>query len=83
MTGAPQVLVVGAGPVGVSAALMLAGRRFGVDLPVVAATVERLGTTPFHRSRILVPSPLPIEDVLAELRRHGAWAAESTPGAVR
>lgn len=68
---------------GSPSALMLAGRRFGVDLPVVAATVERLGTTTFHRSRILVPSPLPIEDVLAELRRHGAWAAESTPGAVR
>lgn len=70
-------------PPGSPTALTLVSRRFGVDLPVLAATVEQLGTTTFHRSRIVVPKPLPVADVLAELRRHGAQADESTQGAAR
>lgn len=60
------------------AALTLAERHFGVDLPVLAGTVEHLGGTTFSRMRVLVPSSLDPDRVADVLRTHGAQASLST-----
>lgn len=62
-------------------ALTAVGRELGVDLPVLAGTVETLGGTAFHRQRVLVPPPLQVDDVLAALQRSGAKAGRTASGA--
>lgn len=64
---------------GDAAALTHAERQFGIDLPVLAGTVEHLGGTTFSRMRILVPPQLDPEQVADILRGHGAQAARSMP----
>ncbi len=56
-------------------ALTHAQRHFGVDLPVLAGTVEHLGGTTFSRMRILVPPQLSPPDVADVLRSRGAQVA--------
>lgn len=63
---------------GDAAALTLAERHFGVDLPVLAGTVENLGGKTFSRMRILVPPSLDPEQVASILHAHGAQASLST-----
>ncbi len=63
---------------GDAAALTHAERHFGVDLPVLAGTVEHLGGTTFSRMRILVPPQLNPEQVAEVLRGHGAQATRFT-----
>lgn len=62
---------------GDAAALTHAERHFGVDLPVLAGTVEHLGGTTFSRMRILVPPSLDPGQVAGILHAHGAQAALS------
>lgn len=61
-------------------ALTAVGREFGVDLPVLAGTVETLAGITFQRHRVLVPAPLEADDVVSALRRRGAQAAARTGG---
>ena len=61
-------------------ALTAVGREFGVDLPVLAGTVETLAGITFQRHRVLVPAPLEADDVVSALRRRGAQAAAHTGG---
>lgn len=58
-------------------ALTAASRFFGVELAIVAGTIEHLGGTTFHRLRVLVPWPLSPGEVVARLRGLGARAAVS------
>ncbi len=60
---------------GDAAALTHAERHFGVDLPVLAGTVEHLGGTTFSRVRVLVPPELDATTVADVLRGHGAQAS--------
>ena len=62
---------------GDAAALTHAERHFGIDLPVLAGTVEHLGGTTFSRMRILVPPQLDPEQVADVLRGHGAQTSRS------
>lgn len=68
--------------------LTAAERHFGVDLPVVAGTIEHLADTTFHRARVLVPSGTDADAVVDFLRDAGAAAARTTaegaaPGSTR
>ena len=65
-----EVLQAGS-PTGPSA-ISRASARLGVELPVVAATVEELAGVTFRRARVAVPSGLSPDRVLAELGRAGA-----------
>ncbi len=67
-----EVLEVTSG--GRSTAQAEASRHFGVELGVVAATVEQLGGTTFGRWRLLVPPPLDADAVVAHLRSRGVRA---------
>jgi D-methionine transport system ATP-binding protein len=58
--------------------LTAAERHFGVDLPVVAGTIEHLAGTTFHRARVLVPDGTDADVVIAFLRVAGADAARAT-----
>ncbi len=60
---------------GETAALTRAERQFGVDLPVLAGTVEHLGGSTFSRMRILVPPQLDPVTVVNVLHQHGAQAS--------
>ncbi|MCC6496409.1 MAG: ATP-binding cassette domain-containing protein [Propionibacteriaceae bacterium] len=60
-------------------ALAAAGGSLGVDLPILAGTIEHLGGTTFHRLRVLVPRPLDPVEVVARLHSLGARAAVSGP----
>jgi len=62
---------------GATPALTALGRELGVDLPVVAGTVETLGGVTFARHRAVVPPPLRPDEVVAGLRRLGASAART------
>ncbi len=55
--------------------LTAAERHFGVDLAVVAGTIEHLGGTTFHRARVLVPAGTDPDAVIGFLRAAGADAA--------
>lgn len=72
------------GPTKVSA-LTRVGRHLGVDLPVVAGVIERLGEATFERYRVLVPPSADAADVLAQLRLRGAQAelSEACAGVAR
>ena len=59
-------------------ALTAVGRELGVDLPVLAGTIETLAGVTFQRHRVLVPNPLEPDDVVSALRRRGAQAALAT-----
>ena len=63
--------------------LTAAERHFGVDLPVVAGTIEHLAGTTFHRARVLVPAGTDAEEVIGFLRSSGADAARHGAGVAR
>ena len=58
--------------------LTAAERHFGVDLPVVAGTIEHLAGTTFHRARVRVPDGTDADQVIGFLAEAGAAAARST-----
>lgn len=62
-------------------ALTAVGRELGVDLPVLAGTVETLAGIAFQRHRVLVPAALDPDDVVSALRRRGAQASTHANGA--
>lgn len=57
--------------------LTAAERHLGVDLPVVAGTIEHLAGTTFHRARVLVPEGTDADAVISFLIDAGADAARS------
>lgn len=63
--------------------LTAAERHFGVDLPVVAGTIEHLAGLTFHRARVRVPSGTDVTGVIALLTEVGADAAISAAEVVR
>ena len=67
--------VLQAGAAGEASVLAATSTQFGVDLPVLAGTVEQLSGTTFQHWRVAVPAPLNPEDVVARLRDRGAQAA--------
>ncbi len=66
---------------GTAPKLTAAERHFGVDLPVVAGTIEHLAGTTFHRARVLVPAGTDPNGVIGFLTDAGASAART--GALR
>lgn len=75
----PNVEVLDAVAPGGIQVLAEAGRRLGVDLPVVAGTIEQLGSRTFHRYRVQVPTGTDAGEVVALLAELGARAALSAP----
>ena len=71
--GVIEVLQTGAA--GEASVLAATSTQLGVDLPVLAGTVEQLSGTTFQHWRVAVPAPLNPEDVVARLRDRGAQAA--------
>ena len=63
--------------------LTAAERHFGIDLPVLAGTIEHLAGTTFHRARVRVPAGTDADQVIAFLGDVGAAAARSTAEVVR
>lgn len=63
--------------------LTAAERHFGVDLPVLAGTIEHLAGTTFHRARVRVPDGTSAGQVIDFLGEVGASAALSVEEAVR
>ncbi len=80
--GTVEVLDVGRD--GELSALTTASRHFGVDFPVVAATVERLAGTTFGRWRVQVLPPLSPDEVVGYFSATGVQAGvTATTGSVR
>ena len=80
--GTVEVLDVGRD--GELSALTTASRHFGVDFPVVAATVERLAGTTFGRWRVQVLPPLSPDEVVGYFSANGVQAGvTATTGSVR
>lgn len=52
--------------------LSAAERHFGLDLPVLAGTIEHLAGTTFHRARVSLPPDAPTSEVMRFLEDHGA-----------
>ncbi|MEA4944559.1 MAG: ATP-binding cassette domain-containing protein [Propionicimonas sp.] len=63
--------------------LTAAERHFGIDLPVVAGTIEHLAGTTFHRARVRVPSGTDPVQVVGFLTEVGASASLSGQETVR
>ncbi|MCW5950758.1 MAG: ATP-binding cassette domain-containing protein [Propionibacteriaceae bacterium] len=63
--------------------LTAAERHFGIDLPVLAGTIEHLAGTTFHRARVRVPAGTSADQVVGFLGEVGASAALSAGEVVR
>ena len=79
--GVPTIEVLDTVAPGDVPALTAVGHELGVDLPVLAGTVETLAGIAFQRHRVLVPAGLDPDDVVSALRRHGAQASTHANGA--
>lgn len=73
----PTVEVLQATAPGAVTALSVVAAKLGVELPPVAASVEELGGRSFHRARVVVPAGSSSQELIAELRNHGAQAGLS------